>query len=91
MAISSYKRRFPSSLLRRLVSPPRRFSRFTSRSVSRVDKAIAADFIPSGQLLGNALVNYETIRPVKKRILTHFVTNMYVLLLSYERFSWIGD
>jgi len=35
--------------------------------------------------------NCEAIRPVKKRILTHFVTNMYVLLLSYERLSWIGE
>lgn len=41
MAISSYKRRFSSSLPRHLVFPPRRLSRFTPRSVSRVDKATA--------------------------------------------------
>lgn len=41
MAISSYKRRFSSSSPRHLVFPPRRLSRFTPRSVSRVDKATA--------------------------------------------------
>lgn len=41
MAISSYKRCFSSPLPRHLVFPPRRLSRFTPRSVSRVDKATA--------------------------------------------------
>jgi len=62
--------------------------------VSRVDKAIAGSS-RTLYLLNNCsrkrLCAQETIRPVKRRILTHFVTNMYVLLLSYERLSWIGD